>query len=380
MSRHLQDVHKDSDMRCLPQGTWQKPGEKNYRMDTSAYSNAAVMKKEQEHVPIIGPAIDRRILTILNKLANSDTLQSAVCFVCAQLHTWVQSWTQIHGEAWPNFKSQAPIRWLKLKIRCWLGKIWTHICFWKLSMSLDSKNKFAAENEAHDNPFSNASELKVGDTEWQRKLFISEKNVALWILCCPEDVNARKSRRCQHNDDVLCAHCEIPVCCKCESKWPKGENHKIPMAIGNDNLWGYTSDIIVKHKVTWLEAAIVSPCWNQMIVYYVEGDSGHLMNEFTGAQKFRTVVRGSYCSYQMPWEDVLQDVKATCKDRNISYLPSPQECLKYFLRVHLTVNGFDYKKHLKQVHVRQFVLLALLFPLIDRNLASSKSTKTYKNL
>ena len=68
-------------------------------MDAYAYYNAAVMKKEQEHVPIIGPAIDRRMITLLNKLANSDTLQSAVCFVCAQLHTWVQCWTQMHGEA-----------------------------------------------------------------------------------------------------------------------------------------------------------------------------------------------------------------------------------------------------------------------------------------
>ena len=37
------------------------------------------------------------------------------------------------------------------------------------------------------------------------------------------------------------------------------------------------------------------------------------------------------------------------------------------MRVHLTVSGLDYKKHVKQVHVRPFVLLALLFFLIDRN-------------
>ena len=98
------------------------------------------------------------------------------------------------------------------------------------------RDKVAAENETQDNHFSSASELKVGDTEWQRKLLINEKNVALWILCCPEDVNARKSRRCQQqNDEVLCGQCESPVCCKCESKWRKGENRKIPMCLGNDN-------------------------------------------------------------------------------------------------------------------------------------------------
>ena len=53
--------------------------------------------------------------------------------------------------------------------------------------------------------------------------------------------------------------------------------------------------------------------------------------------------------------------------RNITDLPRAQECLKYFLRVHLTVNGLDYKRHLKQLHVRPHVLLALLYFLIDRN-------------
>ena len=37
------------------------------------------------------------------------------------------------------------------------------------------------------------------------------------------------------------------------------------------------------------------------------------------------------------------------------------------LRLHAMLNGFDFKKHLKQVQVRPFVLLHLLYFLIDRN-------------
>ena len=180
-------------------------------------------------------------------------------------------------------------------------------------------------------------------------------------LCCPEDVNAHKSRRCQHKDEVLCSQCEIPVCFKFEGKWRTGANHKIPMCLGNDDVWGYTSDIIVKYKVTWLESSLVSPCWDHMLVYYVEGDSGHLMHEIAGAAKYRTVVWGSCRSFQMPWEDVVRNLQATCSDRDISDLPRAQERLKYFHSVHLTVNGLDYKRHLKQLHVRPHVLLALLF-------------------
>ena len=122
-----------------------------------------------------------------------------------------------------------------------------------------------------------------------------------------------------------------------------------------------------RYKVRWIEAAIVSPCWTTMIVYYVEGDMGHLMNEEMGQQKFRTVVRGSCSSYHMPWEDILQQLRKNCSDRNVAVIPRPEECLKYMLRVHLSVNGLDFKKHLKQVHVRPFVLIHLLDFLIDRN-------------
>ena len=54
-------------------------------------------------------------------------------------------------------------------------------------------------------------------------------------------------------------------------------------------------------------------------------------------------------------------------DRNVSDIPRPQDCLKYMLRVHLQLNGVDFKKLLKQVMVWPFVLNALLNFLIGRN-------------
>ena len=77
------------------------------------------------------------------------------------------------------------------------------------------------------------------------------------------------------------------------------------MRLCNDNFWGYTSELIYKLKVRWLEAAIVQPCWANMMCYYIEEDYGHLLDEVVGQQRARTVVRGSCCSFQMPWEEIL---------------------------------------------------------------------------
>ena len=139
------------------------------------------------------------------------------------------------------------------------------------------------------------------------------------------------------------------------------------MALANDNFIGYTTDLIARYKVRWLEAAIVSPCWTNMIIYYVEGDRGHLLNEEMGNQKCRTVVRGSCASYWMPWEDILDSLSRNCSDRDLKEIPLPQECLKYLLRVHLQVRGIDLQKHIKHIMVRPFVLIALLDYLIEQN-------------
>ena len=60
----------------------------------------------------------------------------------------------------------------------------------------------------------------------------------------------------------------------------------VPMALCNDNMWGYATNFITKYKVRWIEAAAVLPCWTSMIIYYGVADWGHVMNEEVAKQKF----------------------------------------------------------------------------------------------
>ena len=46
------------------------------------------------------------------------------------------------------------------------------------------------------------------------------------------------------------------------------------MCLANDNLWGYSSDIIVRYKVRWIEAVVVSPCWTNIIVFMWKAITG----------------------------------------------------------------------------------------------------------
>ena len=91
-----------------------------------------------------------------------------------------------------------------------------------------------------------------------------------------------------------------------------------------------------------------------MIVYYVEGDQGHLMNEVLKESKYRNAVRGQAFSFIMPWEDVVRSLHQRVKS-----IPRDPECLKYMLRLHLKVAGQDVHQHLKQVHLRPRILVLL---------------------
>ena len=337
-----------------------------------SYYVAAVSEREREHMPLIGPSVDRRTLALLSRLANSTTIQSMMCFCCAQLGTHVRSWDRMYRCGQHGVGGRH------------VGHNYSKgdICMFTVEESLlayheqdcegflrhFSRDRFrhvyATERPGDGNPFENAPELDDGQTEWLRVLNVS--GVPVVLLCCPEDTKRCEGCRLKPEGE-MCKRCQIPLCATCARVIVRKVPEGIPMALCNDNFWGYTTDIIAKYRVRWIEAAIVLPCWTMMLVCYVEGDRGHLLNEEVGKQSFRTRVRGSACSFHMPWEDILADLKRNCLDKDMVEIPRPAECLKYILRVHLTVAGVDLRRTLRQLHVRPHVLLLLLHFLIDRN-------------
>ena len=117
-----------------------------------------------------------------------------------------------------------------------------------------------ASNDATDgNPFLHSRTFEAGNHEWQCWLEVPTQRQPLRLICCPEDV--LPGPRCRHERHILCGDCQIPLCNSCVLKARSSHtNHRIPMALANDNFAGYTTDLLARYKVRWLEAAIVSPC------------------------------------------------------------------------------------------------------------------------
>ena len=123
-------------------------------------------------------------------------------------------------------------------------------------------------------PYATAPEFAADDWEWKRVLRLqNDGKRSMVVLCCPEDAVACTT----HAAHEICYKCSVHVCSSCA--WHLQITRKgIPMSLCNDNMWGYASGIITAYKVRWIEMAAILPFWTSMIVYYVEGDYGHLMN------------------------------------------------------------------------------------------------------
>ena len=85
------------------------------------------------------------------------------------------------------------------------------------------------------------------------------------------------------------------------------------------------------------------------------------MGEHVNQQRFRTRVRGTAHSFEMPWEDIVRELRKQSDKAAalLEELPRKPEQLQYVLRVLLRVQHRDMDRVLRRLTVRPYVLLKL---------------------
>ena len=146
----------------------------------------------------------------------------------------------------------------------------------------------------------------------------------------------------------------------------------VPMALANDNFYGYAPEVIYKHRVRWIEVAAACPCWTTLMVFDLEEDEGHLMREEMFQKQHRIGARGNAFSMHMPWEGIIRSLLTTqsgiglSKKQSEQILPWSEDILAQMVRVQLKVASEDATKHISQEKLRPRVVLELLHTLIER--------------
>jgi hypothetical protein len=146
----------------------------------------------------------------------------------------------------------------------------------------------------------------------------------------------------------------------------------IPMAISNDNYYGYIASLLVTRQVTWLECAAASLFWSTILVYYLEKPYGHLMLEGMEGAQARTEFKGNLFSFSVPWQDIEKCCAAAMADapalqraemeriREKLRLPHGEEILASLLNVHVTGGTKDLAEHLEGATMRPEVVTSLI--------------------
>jgi hypothetical protein len=335
LRQHLMDEHVEALIKCC--------GRDQVAADSFDYYCEAIAVQERKKMPTLGVSIDRRTFCHIRENYSEEAVQALVCMCCAQIHRCSDS---VNGEighisAFSYFEGITGAAF---------DQNWDFEEYMRLYGSTPS--------------LSNHPALEASSREWKVKCDFGKWN-GRFLMCCPEDITCEAKT---HGPGDLCAKCQIPLCrdCLLKSSLRDQKANGVPMALANDNFWGFPPDIIYRWKVRWLEAAAASPVFTCLITYYVEGDRGHLLQEEHLQQKGAVAVRGNAFSYGMPWEDITDALSKMCDDKALVDLPHTDTVLSKMVQFNLRVGDIvDLNKWLPEARLRPHVVLKLLFFLID---------------
>ncbi len=334
-------------------------------------------------VPVVGPSIDRRTFQHLRDVYNDSEIYSLICAVCAQRRTHTKHHNSAirrrHLELFePNHTERSAEHVLRIHVpqqylRNLCRKTFLH-CFVRPGTPLydaDFLQPMEPDEEVSPNILLPEAHTEHPEKAWDLRRLYKCTTGNIWdLLCCPEDI--KSTEQCDHTNErgydaahIVCQHCLVPVCLECYDFISRPPLYASPMALANDNVIGYTYETILKHKVTWIEAAAAQPAWTTMMCFYIEGDHGHLLEETMFQSSFMTVVRGNVHSYHLPWEKILDSLNRSTSDAKLCLLPHDPEHLAHMVQLQLKVGTVDMAKHIKQIRLRAHVVLELGYELIN---------------
>jgi hypothetical protein len=159
-------------------------------LQVMSFYTAAVEEQERAHLPLVGPTNDRRMLSLVTRLANSHTIRSQICFCCDQIYSNVKSWSRHMTGGWKHMSNDHDSGQISMQK---VGELLKYYARdpegFKTSFSLARfRGQYGATNPAGD-AFGASTELAPGRSDWQCKIHGFPGDADFWALCNPEDVS-----------------------------------------------------------------------------------------------------------------------------------------------------------------------------------------------
>ena len=344
VQRHLMDLDTACSLAVVEKHSY------DYYLEAIAY-------KEQQKMPNVGPAIDRRTFRQIALQMPEESVEALVCMCCAQIRKTCNS-------------TQADIG----RIAC--KQFFDHVGGQTFLRNWDFKE--------YDEWYGSSAELK-NHPELQSNCWVWRRHIRFGrfqdkiIICCPEDVTCPN----QHERKFLCAQCSIAMCRKCLAQMQTKETVvvNIPDGLANDNFFGFALDLVYRYQARYIECAAASPLFTALITYYVEGDRGHMLNVKQHMPLQAYGARGNVYSFHMKWEDIAKQLGQLCEQEALEALPHNEHTLSHLVLFSLRVGDVnELNNWLPMARLRPHVVLQLLFGLVDAGFAHTTDSKTIQRL
>ena len=332
---------------------------------------------DRNDFPYVGLSRTRVALRAALQKFNDRSLKNLMCFSCGCIHT---TRTEKRFEADANQNTDATLNsaplancsggWLMTTEVSHPGTLLNHLSYdlWRARYgSTGPLARFGPGCLEGDDFDTWVVAMKLLGT--QVRLFGNPEDIS-----CDDDgcdfggaADSYKSKRKKSSNRTLCNKCSIPFCRKCRIGLSIYRGyHEIPMAIANDNWYGFVLKILADPELTWIEVAAANLIFSTIMVYYLEEPHGHLMGEKMSGAIARTKARGNLFSFQMNWMDVAEQCRDAIRQDVITPLPHDEHVLSNLVSAQFTSGVSNLADHLPELKLRPHVVVYLIGVLRER--------------
>ena len=331
------------------------------RVDAQLYDIylQALAVKERQGFPAVGPSIERRVFEHTQQIYNDASIRALICCLCARIQVDTG-----RGRSDIEFKHGG---WFYALPPGSLRKNFSKAEFERRYQQIGSPLSACGSRVPdftdwllHAHPDVLATLPPGGSLEYLRDIP---------LLCCPED------HRCRHSCSelkLLCRSCEIPVCKECQHGLQN--NEIVPIALSNDNWYGYVERWIYENDVTWMEKTCATPYWTGLMLFEIDVRRGakgarkkHLMHDPLFSNEGRVAYKGQLFSAPMDWSSMMEQLQSMEKEETLISLPVTGAVLAQRVRLAITSGLTELNKCLKQATVRRNVAVQLIRMHRDAN-------------
>ena len=324
-----------------------------------AFYDAAVAYQERKKMPTVGCSVDRRSSEAFSDRYNDESLSAPMCFLCARVLA-LDTHDDTCGIAYRQmFTGQ---KFGKMDRDC------THQTIGHATYMEEYGKIPARASEQGSSASSNKSIPKEAFKDWLVCMPFDSGDVT--VLCCPEDVQCDN----HHTKESICRGCMVPMCDACYDAVcpPTGPAHRPGLALSNDLWFGYIPQMIYEEQVTYMELLCASICHPTMMSFQVSCYGWNMRKEKAHMQKHRVGARGNMTAFQVPWENIFEEMQGLKEQSNI-LLPRVGAELLQLVQVVLQLNdkkgdkpdATERKALLHGATVRRDVVIKLIQTMVD---------------